>query len=291
MIALIAGFLLVGYLLAPGAIYRQIFSFYIPAKRFQRSRTEEIVFSVLVTLLPFFLSWLLLLHTPLGRIPTFSHSVSKQAAYATVLNSVLPGVDIPHAPVASAYMRSFGEQARFLAVLWLFCGLEGWICSRIVGRHGDYREASLLKRLCDKTLLRHVSEWELLFTTLAQPSREKHLRVELDALTTMDILYRGRLDDWFVDTDGKLAGIYLVDASRYAREALDHDRMAGEPATLESYWRPIPGAQLYLVASTISNYNIRYVDPGRRAEQLTDELFGEDIIITPLPAEDTERGL
>ena len=63
MIALIAGFLLVGYLLAPGAIYRQIFSFYIPAKRFQRSRTEEIVFSVLATLLPFAISWLLLLHT------------------------------------------------------------------------------------------------------------------------------------------------------------------------------------------------------------------------------------
>ncbi len=66
------------------------------------------------------------------------------------------------------------------------------------------------------------------------------------------------------------------------------DRAAGISEPLESYWRPIPGAQLYLVASTISNYNIRYVDPGRRLEQLTDELFGEDIVITPLPAEDTE---
>lgn len=290
MIALIAGFLLVGYLLAPGAIYRQIFSFYIPAKRFQRSRTEEIVFSVLATLLPFAVTWLLLLHTPLGRFPELSHGVTKQAAYGTVLNSVLPGVDLPHAPVAGAYVRSFGEQARFMGLLWLLCGIEGWLCSRIVNGYGDYSQDSPLKRLCDRTLLRHVSEWELLFTTLALPSSEKRLRVELDALTTMDILYRGRLDDWFVDTDGKLAGIYLVDASRYARDALDQDRSAGRTEPLESYWRPIPGAQLYLVASSISNYNIRYVEPGKKLEQLTDELFGKDVLITPLPAEDTEAG-
>ncbi len=52
MIALVAGFLLVAYLLAPGAIYRLTFSFYISSKRFQRTRTEEIVFSVLVTVIP-----------------------------------------------------------------------------------------------------------------------------------------------------------------------------------------------------------------------------------------------
>ena len=61
-------------------------------------------------------------------------------------------------------VRNLGEQARFLGLLWLFCGVEGWLCSRIVNRYGDYPQQSLLKRLCDKTLLRHVSEWELLFT-------------------------------------------------------------------------------------------------------------------------------
>ena len=58
---------------------------------------------------------------------------------------------------------------------------------------------------------------------------------------------------------------------------------------MESYWRPIPGAQLYLVAGSIANYNIRYVRSALSKEQLTDYLLGENIVITPLPAEDTER--
>ena len=288
MVALIAGFLLVGYLLAPGAIYRLFFSIYISSKRFQRTRTEEVVFSVLVTLVPFAISWYVLLHTPIGRWPALTSGLSKHDAYVAVLNSVLPGGDTPHALVGQAYLRSFGEQARFLVCLWFGCAVEGWIASILVKHYGDYGPSSLFKRFCDKVLLRHVSEWELLFTTLAQPAAERHLRVEVDALTTMNILYRGRLDDWFVDTDGKLAGIYLVQASRYARELLELDRAAGNALPAESYWRPIPGAQLYLVASTVANYNIRYVDPEHHDTRLAGDLLGQDIVITPLPAEDTE---
>ena len=289
MIALLTGFLLVAYLLAPGAIYRLIFSFYIPAKRFVRSRTEEVVFSALVTLLPFALSCLLLLGTPLGRTPTLATGGSKRAAYAAVLNSVLPGSDVPTHQVPGAYLRSFEEQARFLVWLWLLCGLEGWLAGRVISHYGDMPANSRLKRLCEKTLLLHVSEWQILFTTFALPSADKHLAVVVDALTTLEILYRGKLTDWSLDADGKLAGVYITGASRYARELLDRDREAGAAAPLEEYWRPIPGARLYLVASTIANYNLRYVDPTTLDEPLTDDLLGEDVIITPLPIEDTER--
>ena len=289
MSALIAGFLLVGYLLAPGAIYRLLFSLGISSRRFQRTRTEEVVFSVLVTLLPFALSFLLLSYTPLGRFPVLS-GMGKHEAYRIVLNSLLSSgdKDLPHDLVARAYLRSFSEQSRFVLYLWLFCALEGLIAGWAVQRYGDLPEGSLRKRFYDKTLLRHVSEWELLLTTFTQPSREKHLRVEVDALTTMGILYRGELDDWFVDTDGKLVGIYLLNASRYAKDARDRDRDGRIERTPESYWRPIPGAQLYLVASTIANYNIRYVEPESTQEALIGELLGEDVVITPLPGEDTK---
>jgi hypothetical protein len=50
-----------------------------------------------------------------------------------------------------------------------------------------------------------------------------------------------------------------------------------------------PWRRLYLVASTIANYNLRYVDPATLSDSFTDDLLGEDVIITPLPAEDTER--
>jgi hypothetical protein len=41
--------------------------------------------------------------------------------------------------------------------------------------------------------------------------------VELDILSSDGILYKGKLRDYFYDTDGELAGILLGGAYRYAR--------------------------------------------------------------------------
>ncbi len=110
MIALVAGFLLVAYLLAPGAIYRVTFSFYISSKRFQRTRTEEIVFSVLVTLIPFLLTWILLLHTPLGSYPAIHGAIGKREAYSAILSSLLAdathGLTYPHLRLSSSDRRA-----------------------------------------------------------------------------------------------------------------------------------------------------------------------------------------
>ena len=75
MLALVAGFFLVCYLLAPGAIYRLAFSFFIPSKRFQRSRTEEIVFSVVAVMGPFLLAWAILCHTKVARDDALHHAI------------------------------------------------------------------------------------------------------------------------------------------------------------------------------------------------------------------------
>lgn len=56
---------------------------------------------------------------------------------------------------------------------------------------------------------------------------------------------------------------------------------------VETYWRPIAGSQLYLVANTIANYNIRYVESQTTPEALIVDLLGEDVVITRLPREDT----
>jgi hypothetical protein len=297
MSALVASFLLIGYLLAPGVIYRLFFSAYIPARRYQRTRTEEVVFSLLVTLLPFLFSWILLLHSPLGHFPDLTTGPPKAEAYRMVFRSLLPGPDLaPPNPfvarvhLADAYLRAFLEQGRFLSLLWLFCAIEGWLSGLIVSHYGDYdtsrRSGRLLKWFCDEFLLTYVSEWELLFTTRSLPRSQRDFEVEIDALAS-DTLYRGKLVDWFLDQDGKLEGIFLERAARYQKDELARDRTAGIKKPKEAYWRTIPGAKLYLVASTIANYNIRYI-PVAAPETTLDELrarFGEEAIITPLPPE------
>jgi hypothetical protein len=138
LIALVAGFLLVAYLLAPGAIYRLTFSFYISSKRFQRTRTEEIVFSVLVTVIPFLLTWILLLHTPLGSFPTINSSIDKREAYRSILSSLISDNTHGSPALISAYLRAAAEQSRFIALLWLLCALEGWQTGRVIRSYGDY---------------------------------------------------------------------------------------------------------------------------------------------------------
>ena len=281
MIAIVAGFVLVAYLLAPGAIYRLAFSFYISSKRFQRTRTEEIVFSVLVTLIPFFLAWILLLHTPLGGYPAIHNPLGKREAYRLVLSSLLSATTKGSPTLISAYLRAAAEQFRFVAVLWLFCAIEGWLTGRVIRSYGDYADGSFLRGFCNRFLLKNVSEWQVLFTTLALRSDDPRTIVEIDALSSLNILYRGRLVNWFTDQAGQLEGIFLIHAQRFQRDLLARDRANNIHKPNEDYWVPVPGSNLYLVASSLTSYNVRYAEPTDL--EFVEEELGERVVITRLP--------
>jgi hypothetical protein len=286
LIALVAGFLLVAYLLAPGAIYRLTFSFYISSKRFQRTRTEEIVFSVLVTVIPFLLTWILLDHTPLGAHPAIQSSIAKREAYRSILSSLLSDKTVDSGTLIAAYLRATAEQGRFLAILWLLCAIEGWVTGSVIRRYGDYPDGSFLRVFCDRFLLKNVSEWQILFTTLSLPSDDPRAVVEIDALSTLNVLYRGRLVNWFTDQDGKLEGIFLINAQRFRRDQIARDRANNIFNESEKYWAPVPGSNLYLAAANLANYNIRYVEPSDI--EFVEQELGSGVVITPLPPERAE---
>jgi hypothetical protein len=289
LIALVAGFLLVAYLLAPGAIYRLTFSFYISSKRFQRTRTEEIVFSVLVTVIPFLLTWILLDHTPLGTYPMIHSSMDKRDAYRSILSSLISDTSHGSPVLITSYLRAAAEQSRFIVVLWLLCALEGWQTGRVIRSYGDYADGSFLRAFCDRFLLKNVSEWQILFTTLSLRSDDPRTVVEIDALSTLNVLYRGRLVNWFTDQDGKLAGIFLINAQRFRRDQIARDRAANVYKESEKYWTQVPGSNLYLAANTLANYNIRYVEPSDI--EFVEQELGTGVVITPLPPEESESEL
>jgi hypothetical protein len=289
LIALVAGFLLVAYLLAPGAIYRLSFSFYISSKRFQRTRTEEVVFSVLVTVIPFLLTWILLLHTPLGGYPSIHGSVDKREAYRSIFSSLLSDTTHGSPALISAYLRAAAEQARFIGLLWLLCAIEGWQTGRVIRSYGDYPDGSFLRAFCDRFLLKNVSEWQILFTTLSLRSDDPRTVVEIDALSTLNVLYRGRLVNWFTDQDGKLAGIFLINAQRFRRDQIARDRTNNIFKKNDAYWASVPGSNLYLVASSLTSYNVRYVEPSDI--EFVEQELGAGVVITPLPPEDPKDDL
>jgi len=268
------------YLLAPGAIYRAVFSLSIPSKRYQRNRTEEIVFSVIATMIPFAITWLLLCLTPIGRHPCIGGVLTKRQAYKQIFDALVGNGFQTGVSPSAAYLRALKEQARFIAVLWFFCIIEGTAAIFLLRHYGNYKRGSRLSTLCEKCILVHVSEWQLLFTTLTLADVDKGKSVEVDVLTTYDMLYRGQLSDWFTESDGKLAGLFLAHAERYQKDKLERDREKGIIKSTEAYWKIIPGANMYFPANTIANYNIRYVKSN--SEAVTKEL-GEDVSVKPLP--------
>jgi hypothetical protein len=175
-----------------------------------------------------------------------------------------------------------------VSVLWVLCAVEAMATSSLLRRYGDLPDRGLLTWVCEKLFLVHVSEWQILFTTDFLPRSERNKFVEVDVLTSGDMLYRGRVTDWFVDNDGKLLGLFLTDADRFRRDDLQHDRESNLTKPVEGYWKAIPGSNLYIQASSILNYNIRYVESRDAA---TTEAVGQKVRVIPFHPSEDERDL
>ena len=131
-----------------------------------------------------------------------------------------------------------------------------------------------------KFILPNLSEWHVLLTGFNWP---KGVLVVADVLQTDDHLYRGRVEDYFVDSDGRLSGILLRNVDRFDlhayRRAQDSSREFSALITSENYWKSIPSKNFYIGQSAIMNLNIRFVPAQDRAlEDLTRQILtGEEI--------------
>jgi hypothetical protein len=106
-------------------------------------------------------------HLPLGGYPAIHSSIGKREAYRSILSSLLSDNTHDSPTLIAAYLRAAAEQSRFVTLLWFFCAVEGWLTGRVIRRYGDYPDGSFLRGFCDRFLLKNVSEWQILFTTLS----------------------------------------------------------------------------------------------------------------------------
>ncbi len=288
MIALVTTLLLVFYVLIPGILFRFGTSFStVKLKSFQRTRTQEATFATSVALLPFLLAFFGVRLVPVMR----DHPVSVAETGAaqrledyhrmgTMLMasdfSKLTGCDVSGKPCpgADAYWSALDRvarrQSRLLSWYFLFVVAEGWVFGFFASKYGDWRmgkdkRTGLLLRFygwfARKFVLPNLSEWHVLLTGFNWP---KGALVVADVLQSDGHLYRGRVEDYFVDGEGKFTGLLLRDVDRF--DLHSYRRMqeaAANPETLasENFWKPIPSASFYIGQGSISNLNIRF-SPG-----------------------------
>jgi len=76
-------------------------------------------------------------------------------------------------------------------------------------------------------------------------------------------LYRGTIENHFVDKDGELRGLLLKNAKRFKYAQLEADRKFGKDMPTERYWKEIPGSNLYIPFEKTVTLNLRYELPDR----------------------------
>jgi hypothetical protein len=280
MIALIASALLGLYVFVPYVAFHRICSLFLPLRKFQRTKTDEFVFGVVVSGLPFVLTMLLfwsgLIRGSFVPLPLADTHVQKVADYHMVFTAAYSDHYFTDHPAESwdAFNRVFRRQADFLAWNYAFLILESAVFIVLVSFYGEWKNNKFYSWLASRVLLPAVSEWHVLFTTFNFPERE-HRSVEVDVLSKDDILYRGSIGQYFLGMNGELSGLLLSGAHRFQYEKLKDDRKLNAAKSSEQYWKPIAGGgSFYLPGDNLASLNIRYPLPKGERERILKEFIG-----------------
>lgn len=292
MIGLLATFCIVAYLLVPSGLFRSFYSLFVPHIKFQRTRAEEFTFAVRASILPFLIALVLVwtvANWPFGVRQ--ASSVDRREAYRTVVGSAMSDKILGEQGQNHVYWAAINQvirrQARFLVWYYILVLLEAWIfawLTRNYGRWSGTGSGSLrgFRRrqylwTATNVLLPTLSEWHVLLTPFSYPL-EAPREVWVDVLTTVDVLYKGRVLDFFLDKEGELSGIFLQFPRRFDRLGFISDKEKGiaKPDT-DSYWKTIPSNNLYIPKDKIANLNVRYLTAELIALGASASLSGEGL--------------
>src|ERR1700722_1754784 len=193
MIALIASALLGLYIFAPYMVFHRVSSLFIRLKKFQRSKTDEVVVGVFVAGLPFAITlalfWTGRIHGSMVPFPIVDTHLQKVVDYHTVFTAAYSDHYFTdhQAETWDALKRVCKRQADFLIWNYSFLVLETVLFVVLVNGYRRWKHVKPYAFLISRVLLPTVSEWHVLLTDFNFPPREKR-SVEVDVLSKDNIL-------------------------------------------------------------------------------------------------------
>lgn len=263
MIALAASVVLALYIIIPGLLARFVYGLFIPLRVIASSKAVEATRSVVTALVPFLLALLVVWHIPfLNRFPVeAAYPELKAQDYQLVASCIYSENIFVQKTQAfwQALDRTLPRQALFLFWYYLLTALMASALGYLTASYRKLGSNRSYRWFANKFLFPYISEWHPLLTSFV--FSDPHTVVRADILTTNDTLYRGRVSEHFVDSDGRLTGLILTEAKRYDRRTYLRDWEQDNEIDTELYWRDIPGAKLYIFADKIVNLNLDYESP------------------------------
>ena len=265
MLALLASVLVIAYLLIPGVLFKFGFSLFVPLRAFDRTRAQELAYSVSVCFLPLLIALLLVWYTPAGRHPfAFGDDWARRSTdYRSVLlTSYSDRYAVEANELWGALTRVGRRQGRLLFWYYILVVVEAALSGSLAARWGRIQpriaKGGRLDRIGDRLLLRNISEWHVLLTNFLFPGTT----MQVDVMTDEDRLFRGEVLTHTVDKEGNLTGLYLNKAERFNRRiylsaAEDADRSGAARPKSSDYWTSIPGDRLFLFGDKLLSLNVR----------------------------------
>jgi hypothetical protein len=273
MIALIASALLGLYVFAPYIFFNRVSSLFIRLKKFQRTKTEEVGAGIIVAGLPFaatlFLFWIGAIGGCCVPFPMVDSPAAKFSDYRVVFDAAYSDHYFTDHEQATwdALDRVYKRQADFLSWNYSFLLLETAGFILLTRYYWKLKDWKVYGWLASGVLLPAVSEWHILLTDFTFPPQENR-SVKADIMSKDDILYRGDIAEYFLDSSGELSGLLIKNAERFQYEKLKDDVKKDIHKDTKEYWKEIPGGgNFYLPNSNIASINIRYALPDRAFER------------------------
>lgn len=235
------------------------------------TKTQEATVGCLVAILPLLLANWTVWKCPLAQQHPFPYAYGSvddykrdyRLGFGLVVSEDPEKLLQPEIEPKTIYERAVASiwrrQLRFLSWYYAFSFIEGLLFGFIASEYGNlWGRYTIYDWLARKIFLPQISEWQLLLTDFAFPKNPKR-EVQADVLCD-GILYRGKVGDYFLDTNGKLSGLYMKDAERFRRKDFETacDKANGAKVNQDAFWRKIPGANFYIPADKISNLNVRF---------------------------------
>jgi hypothetical protein len=268
LLALLVSYAIIAYIFVPAALFRLSSSSIL--KNFQRTRAEEIAFSVYVSIIPLLLAGLMVWVWSSWHPQSFADWDDYKEMLSASYSVQLFGESQSHFWQSASQV--FAGQFRFLVVLWPCSFVEGVVFYRLVRSFGHWRDKGPLRSWLAERLLSNISEWFVLLTTANFPTQPER-RVAADVLIVEDHLYQGFVANYFLDENGELSGLLLTEPRRFDRIGYLTAKEKDEHTNQEGFWRDIPGNNLYLPRDKMLNLNLRY--PSKQEQPATEAANNE----------------
>jgi hypothetical protein len=247
------------YILGPDLFSRWLVGLFAPARVQTRSRSEEISKALFGSLIPFVFSYVILFlffHRlrDFGVLKAFFNGVYSQQSFDRNSEAFFHSVK----PVLMANARLAGLIYSF-ELVWAFL-LIALIryCGRIIR---NFEKHERLRSLVIYLVRPWTAAWHMKLSGILLERKSQFIQV--DVMTKLDILYRGKLVGYDLAADGSLVSLTLENAKKFKREELlaARNKAPSKKINTASFWTPIEGRIFMLMSHEVVSLNLNYIDP------------------------------